>query len=254
MVAEKTFPEDMVPLGDDPFQFKCHAGVLCFTKCCQNVDMFLYPYDVLRLKNALGIDSETFMRKYTHLVKGDNPYFPSVMLKLLEDSSKSCPFLMKEGCSVYSNRPSSCRTYPLERAVDRTPKRGRSKDFYFITNHPYCLGHNEENYFTVKEWNRNQKINSFNLMNDLWAEVDTVFASNPWKGEGSGGSKQQLAFMVCYNIDGFREFTVANTLLKRFRLSKNQRRGIESDDDELLKFGFEWLKLLFTGRSSLVQK
>ncbi len=254
MTVEKTFPEDMVPLGSESFRFECHPGVACFTKCCQNVDMHLYPYDVLRLKNALGIDSESFMRQYSNLVKGDNPYFPTVMLKLLDDEVKSCPFLSHEGCSVYDDRPSACRTYPLERAVDRNLERGRCKDYYFLTNHPYCMGHKEDKNYTVKEWLRNQKIDAFNLMNDLWAEVDTVFATNPWKGEGSGGSKQQLAFMVCYDIDGFREFINTNNLLKRFRLSKNQRRRIESEDEELLKFGFEWLKLLFTGRSSIIQK
>ncbi len=254
MSIDKSFPKDMIPLGEEPFRFKCHPGVACFTKCCKNVDMLLYPYDILRLKNALGVDSQSFMRQHTTLAKGDNPYFPTVMLKLKEDEEKSCPFLSPDGCTVYHDRPSACRTYPLERAVDRTLERGRCKDYYFLTNHPYCLGHEEDNLYSVKEWLRNQRIDPYNLMNDLWAEVDTVFATNPWKGEGSGGQKQQLAFMVCFDIDGFRDFLLTNNLVKRFRLSKNQRRRIEKEDEELLKFGFEWLKLLFTGRSSLVKK
>ncbi len=254
MSVDKSFPEDMVPLGADPFQFKCHPGVDCFTVCCKKVDLLLYPYDVLRLRNALAIDSQTFLRNHTSLVKGENPYFPSVMLKLQENDENSCPFLIDDGCSVYADRPSACRTYPLERAVDRSPERGRPKDFYFMTNHSYCLGHKEENLYSVKEWLRNQRIDSYNLMNDLWAEVDTIFASNPWKGEGSGGEKQQLAFMVCYDIDGFRHFFNSKDMAKRFRLSKNQRRRMENEDEELQKFGFEWLKLLFTGKSSLVTK
>ncbi len=249
---EKKFPEGMVPLGKEPFKFSCHEGVGCFTKCCKNVDMYLFPYDILRLKKALKLDSEEFLQKYTRIVAGQNPYFPSLMLKLNEEGC--CPFLSEAGCSIYKSRPSSCRTYPLERAVDRSPEQGQQSEYYFMTNHDYCLGHQEEQEFTVLEWIRNQNVNQFNLMNDLWGELDTLFATNPWKGEGAGGEKQRLAFMVCYDIDGFRRFVNHHDLLKQFKLNKDQRKRIGEDDEELLKFGFEWLKLLFSGKSSLMPR
>jgi uncharacterized protein len=251
---EKSFPENMIPLGKKTFTFSCHAGLACFTKCCRNVDMFLFPYDVIRLKNALKIDSETFLKKHTLLVRGNNPYFPSLMMKLSDDDAKSCPFLTEEGCSVYRDRPSSCRTYPLERAVDRDPEGKGPNDYYFLTDHPYCLGHNGEKVFSVPEWIRNQQIDIFNVMNDLWTEIESVFLTNPWKGEGSGGPKQQLAFMVCYNIDAFRNFVAANGLLDKFRLDKDQKKRMQTDDAELLKFGFQWLKLVLTGKSNLVAR
>ncbi len=249
---EKKFPEGMVPLSKEVFTFSCHEGVGCFTKCCKNVDMYLFPYDVLRLKNALKIDSADFLQKYTRIVTGQNPYFPSLMIKLTDD--KCCPFLIESGCSTYKNRPSSCRTYPLERAVDRNPEQGQPSEFYFLTNHDYCLGHQEDQEFTVVEWVRNQNVNQFNMMNDLWGEVDTLFATNPWKGEGIGGEKQRLAFMVCYDIDEFRRFIEHHDLLKSYKLNKDQRKRIGTEDEELLKFGFEWLKLLFSGKSALVPR
>lgn len=250
---KKEFPEGMIPLGKSEFQFACHPGVECFTFCCRNVDMILYPYDIIRLKQAVGLDSEIFLRTHTILQKGDNPFFPTVKLKLSEDVDKSCPFLNVSGCSVYNDRPSACRTYPLERAVDRSRPGGAGDDFYFITHHSYCLGHNEDNQLTVKNWIRNQKLIDYNCMNELWAEIDTVFRLNPWKGEGVAGEKQQLAFMVCYNIDGFRRFAQANLLLKQFQLAKDFRQRIAKEDGELLKFGFQWLKLILTGKSSLVK-
>lgn len=213
--------------------------------------MTLYPYDIIRLKKALKIDSEEFMRSYSVLVKGDNPFFPSVKLQLSKE--KICPFLA-DGCTVYSNRPSACRTYPLERAVDRRTKGGRPEDFYFITSHDYCKGHHEDKIYTVAGWVRSQGLHSYNTMNDLWAEMDTLFASNPWQGEGAAGERQQLAFMVCYNIDGFRRFTKEHQLLKQFVMKKDERRRIEKEDEELQKFGYAWLKLVLTGRSSLVRK
>ncbi|MFW2366477.1 MAG: YkgJ family cysteine cluster protein [Desulforhopalus sp.] len=252
-MTEKEFPEGMVPLGSEEFNFDCHPGVECFTVCCNKVDITLYPYDVILLKNGLKMDSEQFVRDHTFLVKAENPFFPSVKLKLSEDDS--CPFLTTEGCSVYSNRPSACRTYPLERAVDRSaPQGGMGRDFYFMTNHDYCLGHREQQVFTVNKWIRNQRLFDCNTMNTLWAEVDTLFGSNPWKGEGAGGEKQQIAFMVCYNIDGFRRFSLQHGILKQYKLAKDHRRRIENEDSELLKFGFEWLKNLLGAKNSLVKK
>jgi uncharacterized protein len=249
---EKKFPENMVPLENKMFNFSCHPGLSCYTTCCKNVDMYLFPYDIIRLKNCLKQDSEYFIRNYTTLNTGSTSCFPAVRMKLTNDIS--CPFLVEGGCSVYYDRPSSCRTYPLERAVDRNPGKKQKKEYYFMTNHPYCLGHGEARMFSVKDWIRNQKVDVFNLMNDLWAEIDSIFQTNPWMGEVSGGPKQQLAFMICYNIDAFRTFTSTNALLDQFRISRDQKKDIEKDDAELLKFGFQWLKLLLTGKSNLISR
>ena len=245
----------MTPLGDSSFTFRCHPGVSCFTVCCREVELDLYPYDVIRLKNCLGIDSETFMRTHTSLKKGANPYFPTVILKQLSVGDRlQCPFLSDTGCKVYRDRPTACRTYPLERAVDREVERGRRRDFYFLSRHDYCKGHFEADEINVKQWVRSQQLDQFNQMNDHWAEVDTLFGSNPWKGEGSGGPKQQLAFMVCYDIDRFRAFAGEQKLLQCYRLDRDQKKRIERDDGELLKFGFAWLLEVIGGRSSLVKK
>ncbi|RWX49909.1 hypothetical protein VU00_11901, partial [Candidatus Electrothrix marina] len=99
----------------------------------------------------------------------------------------------------------------------------------------------ERNTYTVRQWKREQRLDSFNLMNDLWAEVDAFFAGDPWQGEGHAGPRQQLAFMVCYNIDAFRAYSIENNLIVQYRLDRDQRRRIERDDAELLKFGFTWL-------------
>lgn len=217
--------------------------------------MILYPYDLIRLKIALKIQSSYLLEHFTRLVKGDNPFFPSVMLKLTVNPERSCPFLAKDrGCTVYNDRPSACRSYPLERAIDRNPEKGKIKEYYFLTQHSYCLGHREERMYSVKEWVRDQRLDNHNTMNELWAEMDTLFAGNPWQGEGQGGPKQQLAFMVCYDIDGFRRLAEEKKLIEQFTLPKEIRRRLAVDDGELLKFGFEWLKLIFSGKSSLIRK
>jgi len=255
MTVDKQFPDGMTPLGSESFTFHCHPGVSCFTVCCKRVELDLYPYDILRLKHGLGIDSETFMRTYTELKKGANPYFPTVVLKQTEtDGILQCPFLSGEGCTVYRDRPSACRTYPLERAVDRNPGKSRATDYFFLVKHDYCKGHEEDRQIDVKKWVRNQQLDQYNVMNDLWTEVDTLFATNPWKGEGSGGQKQQLAFMVCYDIDGFRDFVRVQRIFEQYLVNREQKKRMEKDDSELLKFGFEWLKEIFGSPSSLIRR
>lgn len=49
----------------DNFRFACHEGLDCFTRCCRDITIFLTPYDILRLKNGLGISSQKFLRNYT---------------------------------------------------------------------------------------------------------------------------------------------------------------------------------------------
>jgi len=249
---QKSFPDGMEPLGNSVFKFACHSGVSCFTRCCRKLELFLYPFDIIRLKKRLGITSEEFLNTYTGVVQGGNPFFPSVIMKMRQDEENTCPFLDQDkGCTVYEDRPSACRTYPLERAVDRSPERGAAQEFYFMTNHDYCKGHDEDQELTVKDWIRDQHLIYYNAMDDLWAEMDTIFAANPWKGEGAAGPKQQVAFMICYNIDRFRQYVNDYELLKQFKLDKARKKAIANDDEALLKFGFDWLKLILTGKPAL---
>ncbi|MDH3329120.1 MAG: YkgJ family cysteine cluster protein [Desulfobulbaceae bacterium] len=247
-------PEGRTRIGRDPFQFHCHPGVSCYRTCCRKLEMYLYPYDVLRLKYRLKIHSAEFMRRYTRIARGTHPYFPAVMLNMEENEAATCPFLVDQGCEVYEDRPSSCRTYPLERAVEKRGDNRRLQEHYFMTHHPYCKGHDEKHTYTITQWERDQGLYDYNLMNDLWAEVDAFFAANPWQGEGTAGPKQQLAFMVCYNIDDFRGYCRHHNLLMMFRLERDRRRRIEHDDSELLKFGFDWLQFVLGDRRTLTPR
>lgn len=248
--VEKRFPEGMEPLAKGSFSFHCHPGVACYTRCCRKLDLLLYPYDLIRLKNRLGLDSEEFLRRYAAVVRVANPYFPSLAMRMADNEEHTCPFLGAGGCEVYPDRPAACRMYPLEKAVERRPQ-GRPEEFYFLARHDYCLGHGEERQWTVKEWLRDQRLLDYNLMDELWAEMDTLFATNPWRGEGAAGPLQQLAFMVCYNLDGFRRYLREHNLLGQFKMSRSEVRAIETGDEALLKFGYNWLRYLLAGQPTL---
>jgi hypothetical protein len=225
---KKEFPEGMKPLGKSVFRFACHPGVKCYMSCCRKLDLILYPYDIIRLKKRLNISAEELLRNHTRLGPSTHPYFPAVMLQMSDNTEQTCPFLTEHGCSVYKD--------------------------YFMTNHPYCLGHNEDTEWTVKRWLRDQQVIEFNIITDLWAEIDTLFSRNPWQGEGAAGSRQQMAFMACYNIDGFRSFVEETRLLQQFKLESTRHRLISNDDEVLLKFGFDWLKHVLAGTGPLKRK
>ena len=69
---------------DDTFSFRCHKDLGCFNKCCRNLNLFLYPYDVVRLKNCLGVSSDIFLDKYVDVVLRPASFFPDILLKMSE--------------------------------------------------------------------------------------------------------------------------------------------------------------------------
>jgi Fe-S-cluster containining protein len=238
-------------LANDTFRFDCHPEVACFTRCCQDADMYLYPYDVVRLKNHLGISSEKFIEQYTLGAFRDNPYFPSLMLKMLDVENKPCPFLRPEGCFIYEDRPFSCRAYPLEPAVERTAHKRKPAVCYFIANHSYCLGHKESRQWSIEAWLEDQKLHVYNDMNTLWVDLDTLFRGNPWGPQGVKNPALEMAFMACFNIDKFKAFIFESTFLSRFSVSPERIETLAASDVELMKFGFEWVTFFLTGKGPL---
>ncbi len=245
-------PKGMM-LEDDTFCFECHPSVACYTICCSNPDMYLYPYDIIRMKNHLDISSDEFLEKYTFSALRDNPYFPNLMLKIdkKENRKKSCPFLAKEGCSIYEDRPFSCRAYPLERAVARVEDSDDKKDCYFMARHSHCLGHDESRSWTVREWIQHQGLIEYNQMNDLWVDIDTIFRNNPWGERGINSPALKMAFMACFNIDRFREFVFKSSFLTRFDISEDRIHEVKESDLNLMVLGFDWIKLFLKNTGPL---
>jgi hypothetical protein len=170
------------------------------------------------------------------------------MLRMAEQPEKPCPFLSPEGCTVYEDRPSSCREYPLERAVGRMPFDGRRIARYFVKRVPHCLGHQEKKEWTVEEWIANQEIGPYLEMNDLWVDIDTIFRSNPWGDAEEAGSKLKMAFMACFNVDQFRRFVLESSFRSKFEVAEERVEEMRTDDVEMMKFGFEWVQFFLTGR------
>ena len=145
-VLKENILEEHDRLGpNDTFKFGCHPGISCFNTCCTDVNIFLSPYDVLRMRQRLGISSTEFLDKYTLLPVQKDMTVPVVLLKMQENEKRTCHFVTDEGCGVYSDRPWPCRMYPLGMASSKdTPDGWQGERFYFLLKEGGCMGFEEQ--------------------------------------------------------------------------------------------------------------
>lgn len=239
-------PGKLVKSGET-FNFCCHAKVACFNRCCRNLNLFLYPYDVMRLKNSLNIDSDLFLDQYVDIVLRKDNYFPEVLLKMAEDSLRSCCFLTDQGCSVYKDRPDTCRSFPMEKGAISTTSKQPTQLVYFFRPPSFCQGVKEPVEHTPESWTCDQDGQTYERMTIQWAELKQMFTTNPWKDQGPEGPKAKMAFMAAYNLDRFRQFIFESSFLSRYKIKSAYLKKLRQEDHQLLLFAFEWIKFFVWG-------
>lgn len=231
----------------DRFCFRCYPGISCFNRCCRNLNLFLYPYDVIRLRKCLAMSSGEFIDAYTDVVFRETSYFPSVLLRMAENEEKTCPFLSQDGCRVYMDRPQTCRAFPIEHGIYYDAQTGQSRLLHYFRPPDFCQGRFEETTWTKDSWASDQEAVFYNQMTLEWADLMRLFQTDPWGGEGPDGQKGKMAFMATYNIDAFREFVLNSSFFKRYKVKPDIRLKIKSDDVALLRLGMSWVKLFLFG-------
>jgi hypothetical protein len=174
---------------------------------------------------------------------------PIVMLKMRDDEDKTCPFVTQEGCTIYEDRPSACRTYPLGHAVSKIRGKTEPEEFYFLVCESHCLGFNENKEWTIDEWKKDQEIDQYNEINNYW--LDIIANKNPLVLKKLNDRKIQMYYMACYSLDEFRKFVFGSRFLGIFDIGKDVMERIKKDEVELLRFGFNWLKFSIFGENTL---
>lgn len=232
---------NMTPVSmNDRFTFSCARDVPCFNECCKDLNQFLTPYDILRLKHRLGLSSSLFLERYTRQQTGRETGLPIITLKTEYSQGLVCPFVTPSGCSVYEDRPSSCRTYPLVRIASRSRETGEITEQYILLKEPHCLGFEEQRTWTVREWIEDQDIAVYNEMNDLLMEIISL---KNRQIPGLMDIKSKFAFqMALYDIDTFRSHIFDNNILDEWNLDAKTLDILKNDDVELLKVGHKWIK------------
>ena len=142
---------------NETFSFQCHAGLSCFNQCCRNLNLMLYPYDVVRLKRCLDMSSDQFIDRYVDIILRPSDPFPAVLLKMSDNDEKACPFLTDAGCSVYTDRPNACRTFPIEQGVVFKEESDQTQFFFLFRPPDFCLGQYEKKSWIPRMWLKDQE-------------------------------------------------------------------------------------------------
>lgn len=231
--------EDLLPLSsDDVFQFKCHKDVSCFNGCCRDLNQFLTPYDILRIKNRLGLSSSQLLETYTSCHIGPRTGFPVVSLRP-KGEQLICPFVKEAGCSIYEDRPTSCRLYPLARVISRDRETGQVTEQFAIIKESFCYGHTQANNQKVRDWIIDQKLLEYIEANDLLMEI--IYLKNLLRPGPLDRRTSYLFSLACYDIDRFRTYVDQGKLNGLWK--KTEHIPISMMDDEtLLKLSLEWIK------------
>jgi len=216
------------------FYFDCNQRVRCFNDCCRDLSQLLTPYDILRLKNNLGLSSSVFLDRFTLQHSGPQTGLPIVSLKPRDPIHRLCPFVTSSGCSVYPDRPSSCRMYPVIRSVSRVGVTGETIVKYMLIREPHCRGFDNRRSRTIAEWITDQELLTYNENNDVMAALIS-FKNSMNPGRLTGNAKQ-LFYTACYDIDRFREEVFVQGRWAEFA-SAAAPFSNQADDGAVLRFG-----------------
>ena len=240
------------PLSGKTFRFDCHKTIPCFTECCAKLHLILTPYDILRMKNSLGLSSAIFLDRYTETVLEDRR-FPMVKLKMSEDEKKRCPFVDKDGCHIYDDRPAACRLYPLAKASSTVEGERDAREKFFVVREAHCLGFMEEKQWSLDEWLGHEGVKDYSFMNREWLEIITSRKSLGVSGKDAT-RKFQMFFMASYNLDEFRTFVFQSKFFELFEVPQDLHDALAQSDVSLLKFAFSWLKFSLFGEKTMERK
>jgi uncharacterized protein len=221
------------------FKFRCHPGVPCFTECCGRTTIIITPYDILRLKERLGITSGEFLERYTRREEHDKSGLPLVVMDMPRFEGR-CPFVRPvSGCQVYSDRPATCRYYPVGQGTLITEE--GLDEFYFLIKEKHCRGFEEDVQWTVQSWKEDQGADYYDEMNREWKAM-MLRRSSTGQPDMDERTKN-LFYMVMYDLDQFRRFIFKSRFLEIFKVDDDTLQRIYEDDLELLKFGNDYLKM-----------
>lgn len=232
-------PTGLTVLGpNDVFHFTCSPELPCFTRCCRDITIFLTPYDILRMRGALGLSSPEFLARHTVTMIGETG-LPVVVLKMSDDDERRCPFVSDAGCRIYADRPWACRIYPLQPESSKiTEKAGKA--YYSVLDIPFCQGLKSDHPWKLSHWIESQGIEVYARMEALLKRITTH--EKLTSDKITNRQIQDMYYMACYDLDRFRRFVLESSFLQRFDVSPEEVEAISNDDEALYRFALRWLE------------
>jgi uncharacterized protein len=231
-------PVDQESLSlDSRFRFHCQAALPCFNRCCHTPTVILSPYDLLRLKQALGITSTALRERHTRQEIEPNSNLPLVFIDAFRSSGGDCPFLGEAGCTVYAHRPAACRLFPLTMGSRLTPE--GVQDHYFCRRLDYCAGFQAEDEWTVASWMADQGFGEYDEGRRAWLEI--LLKAGLTEELTVDALAQDLFAILAYDLDRFRRLVFDPVFLEEYDLQAEDLEALRTGDLALLKFSYRFL-------------
>jgi Fe-S-cluster containining protein len=222
----------------ESFHFSCLKENACFGVCCRNLNQFLTPYDILKMKQGLNLSSTQFLAQYTVGHTGPRSGLPVVSLRFDPRENGACPFLASSGCRVYANRPTACRLYPLARAVSRNRETVRTSEHFALIREPFCRGFEEGQQWTAEAWLQDQEARPYLCMNDRL--LDLIALKNRFWPGGLPPEHRHFFILVLYDLDRFR-IEAGQGGLEAHMDEEEAVLAASMDDTALLTRGHRWV-------------
>jgi uncharacterized protein len=254
------FPVQPVRLKpEDTFNFRCHKDLSCWNKCCHGADITLTPYDIVRLSRRLKLRPAEFLLQHTVPAIHDKADLPIAKIKTGgEDGRGACPFNAAEGCTVYEDRPSTCRYYPLGMVSMKMKDMEGQEDFFFLVKEDHCQGHCDAKELNVGQFRAEQNVEDYERVNRGWIDILMKMAS--WKvlggpqGKAPAPATKRMFFMATTDVDAFRRFVFETKFLESYEIDPEAVEMIKTDDEALLLLGYDWLKNVLFNEPTILLK
>jgi Fe-S-cluster containining protein len=236
----------------------CSSDLSCFTACCGNIKIILTPYDILQLCHRLRMPPHEFISEYAEPDFLEQTDMPGVRIKMRADDNR-CPFVTPDGCTVYSDRPTACRYYPIGMADFHEGGRkeeggkevlGSYDKFYFKVVEEHCKGHFEDKEWTIAEWRADQGVDVRDEMNKEWLRLIMRRKSHGHQASLSEQA-QRMFFMASTDLPSFRRFIFESSFFDIYEVDADVVEKIRTDDIELMKFSFLYLASTLFGAQGL---
>ena len=186
------------------------------------------------------MSSVEFLERYTTQHIGPESGLPIVALKTPDASGLRCPFVTEKGCRVYPDRPASCRTYPLVRAISRNRESGKVNEHFRLLKEPHCFGFDEPSSQTVQQWINSQEVGIYNHFNDQLLEI--IRLKNQLHPGPLDLKSRHLFFLALYDLDNFRNQFFDNRRFDKTDVDPHKLTAAETDNPALLEAGIAWVK------------
>jgi Fe-S-cluster containining protein len=235
------------------FHFRCHKEISCFNACCRQADITLTPYDVIRIKQHLGVGSSEVLKNHTVPFEMDNHGVPGIKMRTTD--AGTCLFMVEgEGCSIYENRPTACRYYPVALLAMKPSDAPSEKQAYSLVQEEHCKGHLEGKEQSIDEYRAEQGVIDYDEHNrDFLQLILKKKSAGPAIGRPSETSLQ-LFFMACYDIDRFRKFVGSESFRASYALDASVFEQIDQDDVFALQFAMAFLKQVLFGEKTIEEQ